>query len=102
MLAAHLGGRLETRRQFTPLAPMPPDYDDMDFGAVGLGMLRFHPEHLATPEAHAARRAMQVWMHTGCLPYPGGHLDQPACLLAAWDIMASAEADCRRAYPQEA
>ncbi len=97
--------------EHTPENPMVDDHWALP--EIGLPILRIHPMHLldgddrALLAAHRARRGTRLVMPMptpsgrvipvpvghlpGDLPYAGGVLEQPACVMASLAIMAAAE-----------
>jgi hypothetical protein len=55
-----------------------------------------HPSYLVTEEASAAWQLFRAYwgggFAPGSLPFAGGYAEQPACIIASFDLLAAAEA----------
>lgn len=60
---------------------------------------RIHPAHIVTEEASIAWKLYRAFfaggLAPGSLPFAGGYAEQPACVLASFDVLAEAEADMK-------
>ncbi len=72
---------------------------------IGWPELRIHPLHLLDEEDFVL---LQLWRASqgglsgpGPLPEAGGLLDQPACVMACFDVMSAAEAAIKKAVRRE-
>lgn len=69
--------------------------DCWDLPEIGWPGLRVHPSHILDADDRVLVELYQMWRGggyaSGPLPFAGGAADQPACVMAAFAVMAAAE-----------
>jgi hypothetical protein len=62
--------------------------------------LRVHPSHVVSEDAALAWQLFKAYFaggfSPGTLPFAGGYAEQPACVIATFDILADAESRLTR------